>query len=502
MKKLLALLMALLMCACTLIACGETTEGDDDDKKGHSISDVDPNRGTPPEVKDFDGYEFRIQTNVWSEDYEMAAPTEMNGQGVNDQIYDRNKAVEYAYNITIVEEAKPDTSDDEATAFLNNMKVSGDYYADLYSFVAAGMIPNMATQGHFVNLYDEDVKSQLRLNESWWNQDFLSETTINGHAYCLTGDMQTNDDLAMISLMMNNTLYQQNFTEETIYDIVVTNKTWTFEKFFGLWQNFGKSNGTAETGAIDPKAQVGYSYDGQTAMYYMISSGIKTFKMDNGAPTLNVNSDRALGVVDWLKKLVKANSFDASPATSRVTGPYRYTYDGVRSHFQSGGLLFTTNNMEDALSWYTSMNDEVVYLPFPKYDVEQEGYHTPTHWLFEPLAISVNVTDYGRTALITEALGFYSDKLKDEVADLLIQERLSHDLEAREILITTLDSKAYDMDYMAGITGLRDKLSKMIGAGSFENYASEMKSLSTTAIRANGKGTLQKFVQNYTSSKR
>ena len=164
MKKLLALLMAILMCACTLIACGDASGNDDGEKGSHTLSNVDPNRGTPPEIKDFNGYEFRILTNVWSEDYEMAAPTEMNGQGVNDQIYDRNKAIEYAYNITIVEESRPDETDDGAMAFLNNQKVSSDYYADLYSFVAAGMIPNMATQGHFVNLYDERVSSQLRLN--------------------------------------------------------------------------------------------------------------------------------------------------------------------------------------------------------------------------------------------------------------------------------------------------------------------------------------------------
>jgi hypothetical protein len=336
------------------------------------------------------------------------------------------------------------------------------------------------------------------LDKEWWNQDFIKETTINGYAYCLTGDIQSNDDIGMISLMMNNSLYDQYFTEESMYDIVVTNGAFTFEKFFGMFQNFGEDMGAPTTGAITNEDRVGYSYDSQTAMYYMLSSGIKTFSMKNGEPELNIGGDKALNVVDYLSKLVSADPLDASPAGGSISGVYRYDYDTCRSHFQSGNLLFVTSNMSDALGWYTIMEDEVYYLPFPKYDIEQERYYTPVHFCFEPYVISANVIDLERTALIMEAMAFYSDALQEEVADLLIQERLTNEVKPREVLMTTLKSKVYDMDYLAGVTGLRESLSSMISAADFTTYSSKMASLEKLAITSRGSGKLQMFVKNYT----
>ena len=85
-------------------------------------------------------------------------------------------------------------------------------------------------------------------------------------------------------------------------------------------------------------------------------------------------------------------------------------------------------------------------------------------------------------------------------ADLLIQERLTNEVKPREILMTTLNSQVYDMDYLAGVTGLKGALSTMITSASFETYSSKVTSLEKAAITPRGTGKLQMFVKNYTQS--
>ena len=84
--------------------------------------------------------------------------------------------------------------------------------------------------------------------------------------------------------------------------------------------------------------------------------------------------------------------------------------------------------------------------------------------------------------------------------DVLIQERLTHEAEPREILLTVLDSKHYDMDYLSGISGLASKMSASIGKASFQTYASDLATVTRAAINARGTGKIQMFMRNYTKS--
>ena len=139
----------------------------------------------------------------------------------------------------------------------------------------------------------------------------------------------------------------------------------------------------------------------------------------------------------------------------------------------------------------------VVYLPFPKYEQKQDRYYSLVHMCFEPIAISANVGDPERTALITEALCYYSDTFDEEVEKILLKERLSSDKDSRELLQLTLNSKVYDFEYTANVMGWTSEANHLFVNEQLDGYAPAMTAMAKQAIKSSGAGKLQLFLASY-----
>ncbi len=449
---------------------------------------LDPNR-VPPADQDFGGYEFIIMTDLQT-DYEVQAPEEIGSDGINKALFERNKLVESKYNVKITEKRNLHATVDQANSYLKDMQSSGDYFADLYSNYAIKMISSHATQGYYLNVCD---LQSLRLDGEWWDQDFINEFKINNYLYTLTGDIQTNDEIQEILLAMNLSLYNKTYPEKNFYDIVVKNGAWTWQEFYNTWINFGSYDG-GTAGKVDSDDKVGYYYDCRTASYFYMASGLNAFSVQNNQPVLTIDSSNALLVMDFLRYITDAHQNLKTVRLDDVnTGG---GYEAGNKHFAAGKALFVTGRLDDMITYQQDMQDTVAYVPFPKYAANQDRYYSLVHMCFTPIAISANVRDAERTALITEALCFYSDALDREVEELLLEE--TADEEVREILQLTLDSKTYDMEYTANImgwTGLTNDT--LFVRGKLSTYKDEMDNLSKQAINVRGTGTLQNFLKAY-----
>ena len=491
MKKLLCLLLVAVMLMTVLVSCKKKDNGSQDTTPSATApTSDDPNR-IPPEVKDFGGYEYKFVMDHQIE-YQFQAPEEIGSDGINKALVERNKKVEALYNVKIVESRNPNGNTD-GYAFLDSASSSGDYFGDIYSNYAIKMIQSHSIAGFYLDLGE---LSSLRLDKEWWDQDFVSEFMINGHLYTLTGDIQTNDDIGEILTSMNLSLYNKTYNgQKNFYEIVVKNKAWTFEEFYNTWYNFGAKD-TAGNGKVDSDDIVGYYYDCRTASYMYMSSGLKAFTMENNKPVLSISSDKALRVMDNLTKITDSHAnLKAVRIDDGNVNPG--SYEGGNQHFAAGKALFVSNNFGDVLQHLLDMEDTVVYPPFPKYDAAQERYYSLVHMCFEPIAISANVEDAERTALLTEALCFYSDALEGEVMKVLLKERLTSEIETREILQLTLNSKVYDFEYTANIMDWTSQANNLFCAGELSNYKGTMDSLSRAAVKGTGGGTLEKFLATY-----
>lgn len=492
MKKLLCLLLVVVMLGAVLVSCknGPANDPQNTTPAGSTPTSDDPNR-IPPEVKDFGGYEYKFVMDHQT-DYEIQVPEDIGSDGINKALVERNKKVESLYNVKITESRNPN-GDTDGYTYLDSASSSGDYFGDIYSNYAIKMIQSHSVAGFYLDL--GKLKS-LRLGSEWWDQDYMKEMTINGHIYTMTGDIQTNDDLHEIMTSMNLTLYNKTYNgQKNFYEIVVKNKAWTWEEFYNTWYNFGSKDG-GTPGKVDSDDIVGYYYDCRTASYMYMASGLKAFTVENNKPVLTIGSEKAMRIMDNLKKITDAHTnLKAVRIDNKNVQPN--TYEGGNQHFAAGKALFISNNFTDALQYQLDMEDTVVYPPFPKYDAEQDRYYSLVHMCFEPIAISANVGDAERTALITEALCFYSNTLEEEVMKVLLKERLTAEIETREILQLTLNSKVYDFEYTANIMDWTSKANDLFISGQLDAYKSTMDSLSKSAVKGTGGGTLEKFLASY-----
>ena len=493
MKKILCLLLVVVMLAAVLVSCKDNDDTPDDTTTAAlqgSDETEDPNR-VAPETKDFGGYEYKFVMDNQT-DYEVQVPEEIGSDGINKALVERNKKVESLYNVTISENRNPNGENTDGYSFLDSASSSGDYFGDIYSNYAIKMVQSHSIAGFYLDLSTLD---SLRLDKEWWDQDYINEMTVNGHIYTMTGDIQTNDDLHETLASMNLTLYNETYPEKSFYDIVVKNGAWTFDEFYETWYNFGSKDG-GTTGKVDSDDIVGYYYDCRTASYMYMASGLKAFTVENNKPVLTISTDKALRVMDNLKKITDAKTnLKTVQLDNKDEQPD--TYAGGNQHFAAGKALFISCNFTDALQYQLDMEDTVVYPPFPKYDLEQDRYYSLVHMCFEPIAISANVADPERTALLTEALCFYSNTLEEEVMKVLLKERLTAELETREILQLTLNSKVYDFEYTANIMDWTSQANDLFCKQQTAGYKSSMDALSKKAVTGRGSGTLEKFLSSY-----
>lgn len=477
LKKLFALLLILLL-SFSMIACTPNAPADSDDKNeaGDDASNGEDEEGRatpPPAVMDLGGYEFKIRNDMWSE-YDIAAPTQLNGQALSDTVYRRNKQVEGLYHVTIVECGKPSTTVNEIFIELSQYQSSGMYYADLYSTGANTMLGTFNGMGAFRNVYEIE---NFDLEQEWWDQDLLAATTFKDCAYVLTGDIQVNEDLRMQALATNYTLFQSNFPSTDLYKMVVEDKTWTIETFLGLLQSSGSDGGVS--GQVDEGDRIGLSYDSSLGSTIFAAGGKRSFEIgEHNFKTYNFGIEKLGGewareevtFAQWIYDFLHTDGLDTAQASGTVGVHAVQTYDGAREHFAADGVIFKTGYLLDAPKWYEEMESEIYYLPYPKHSNDQKEYHSLVHFTFQPVAIPKQVANAENTALVTEALAYYSDKLTNQVVDLVLPTLHQTDTNARNLLKLTLDSKCYDIDYITSMTGYFTNFSNLIATKAMDQY--------------------------------
>ena len=452
---------------------------------------LDPNR-IPAEVKDFGGYTFKIMSDLQT-DYELQVPEEIGGSSLNRALVERNYLVENLYNVTIVERRNDHASPDTIFNTLKDYQTSGDYFTDLCSSYALKMIQSHAVTGFYWNVCDLE---SLRLDGPWWDQEFINEFKIADHLYTLTGDIQINDELNERIPAMNLSLYNETYPEKNFYDIVVKNGAWTWDEFYHTWNNFESMDG-GTTNVVDSDDKVGYFYDCRTVNYMYTASDMSGFTFAEDRLTLNISSLKAIDIcVNRMQQILDGRT-NLKAARMDDNAVMAGTYEAAYNHFAAGKALFVSSSFYDAITYYGDTED-IVYPPYPKYGTGQEHYYSLVHMCFTPIAISANVADPERTALLTEALCYYSDALQEEAMGLILGSRAgSYTAENREILELTLNSKGYDFEYTANIMSWTSTANDLLCNDRLEMYEDEMDSISRVVVNTRGTGKLQNFLRVY-----
>ncbi|MBQ4606968.1 MAG: hypothetical protein IJB15_09690, partial [Clostridia bacterium] len=111
--------------------------------------------------------------------------TEQTGEILNDAVYNRNRKVEEELNCKIVEKAMTNTGNvlTELSDHAKNSIMAG---SDEYEIMqlAVNQDISLVTSGYLMDLMSIEG---FQLQETWWDQDIIDATTLNGKLFFASG---------------------------------------------------------------------------------------------------------------------------------------------------------------------------------------------------------------------------------------------------------------------------------------------------------------------------
>lgn len=486
-KRFLALICALLIILPMIVSCAQTVDPGNDpettaaeeaaDTSASAAATEEETTSYPaPEIKDLSGFTYRslvLDNYMWGPLY-FAEDGEQNGNVINDALYRREAFLEETYGCNIEH-----IIDSKALQTLGNCVSTGtDLCEALY-------LKGTETMSAAVNGYVLDVMDLqgLNLDQPWWDQRIQEEYLIGNHLFTLEGDMNMLDELRTTCVVFNKDLYANydyNSLYGTPYDLV-ENNNWTFDILCEMIKGV-TTDSTDENGTWGLVSEVSGPY------YFFLGQGQKTLTNNNGEFTVNIGAESVINTLQKTMELVK------NPDVMIVNNGQWFGGNDVWTNatnvFKSGRALFRSTAIS-AVNGLLDMSSDYGILPIPNSGENDEYYCYVSGVNHRPLSFPANLANVEETMLMAEATAYYSrfttnssnTSLRDAFYYVLADYRLARSPEDTRMLDIFFDSKTFDIDQTAGVTGLESSIWSLSKAGNLDGVASTIQSTSKTATK-------------------
>ena len=411
MKKVLALMLALMMVLTVFVACTPAEDpqqgGNESESKAPAASESKPaesgNQNNPTDSSeeeigeidpsiDLGGKEVTIisRGHYWFAD--EVAVEETSGDPIEAAVFQRNLDVERILNCTLVNYKVNESSDGDYAVVrqLSNTIGGGDCPYDIMSASAYTAFENTAT-GLCQNLLDV---SNLNLDKNYWAPYYNEAATIGNEQYYATGAISLSLRRFIFVTFFNPTLTEDRGIED-LYTVVNEGR-WTLdyqaEIINGAFQELdgveGKTEGdfygfvTNHHICVDP--------------YWSACDVTILTKDEDDFFTFAPELEKLDTILNKLKAIYKT-----SGGTYSYTGKTGDTdQDDIRAKFTSEyAMMVTLRLLEVEADDFRNMENYGI-LPMPKYDEAQTEYYSHAHDQFAVYGIvstvpSTRVDDIG-----------------------------------------------------------------------------------------------------------
>lgn len=485
MKKVLALLLAILTLTGALCACGNTADPTDNTTAAASADTQDTTAGSAdteritPNVGDvnYDGHIFRVLTRgQYSETwYSRDIFSEgITGDVIGDAVYTRNSRMETKYGFTVEEVGSKNPATDAVSAVS-----SGDDIYDMFCFKVQADITGLLLKGYLKNLNHVD---KMNLDMPYYDQNSRKAFSIANKLYLVTGDMLTMDNDSTRCCMFNKVLFSNlNIANEiggTLYQ-KVADKTWTVDVFTQC-AKIATSDLNGD-GVWDLSDQYGMVSEQFNVLALYNASGRLTYEKDkDDIPYFAANTADSLDIFSKMVTLLNGE----------YCRHYTNAYNEAIPQFKEGLILFYVPQLAD-VPLLREMDFDFGILPLPMYNTDQDGYHSPvTTYGCNCIAIPSSVKDVDRAATIIEVLSCESMyELTPAYYDLNLKTRLARDVDSSPCIDIILGTAVFDLGYMWKWGGIYDAI-----CTAFKNNNPDMASSLTTVAKA-GKKEIERDIK-------
>lgn len=468
-----------------LTACGDATNTDITQTESAAAEPDETTAGvinwesSGLERVDYGGIDFTIFANKDSYDntWHKLDVAELNGDSLNDAIFNRNRKIEELYNINI--------SVIESSTFANDAKNSiaaGDNAYSLFFAQLTQLVP-LSQEGMLTNFYDVN---NLSLDNEWWDQNLIEGLTYRDSLYVLNGDVSPSADTRIFVILFNKDMCDE-LNLEYPYQYVLDG-SWTVDRLNEYITNVNYDvNGDAVMNYDDRWGfftEYGVSY-----MMFFAGGGKITEKTEDGGLRLAFNHEKGINMAQ------KAIDIALDASKTCMANPYvaenGNSWPAATAWFANGGALFRSTALEPVPRDIRTLEVNFGILPFPKMSDDQERYYSLPAVLCNVISIPVTA-DSDMAGMILEALCVESvGSVKPAFYDTLLNGKIVRDDDSKEMLDIIFDSKVYDIGLYANIMNFKV---------TFENMVKDKKSDVASLFASNyesAQAQLEKLCEQY-----
>ncbi|MHB1153304.1 MAG: hypothetical protein ACYCWE_06360 [Eubacteriales bacterium] len=394
MRNILFVLLILALLSAIFVSCSEQSESSETAAKPAVTSAETEDPNARENVKDNlpDELDFENATvNIWIRGSTVEQEREDTGDVIDTAIFIRNRNVEERLNVKFA------FSFTEQNTFGSKFKTYVLSGTDDYDVI----FPNAnssVNQGLNASLYDFNDVPYVDLEQPWWWEKAIIETSIDGKTFnYLLGDAMYTDLTCTTCFYYNKKVYADYISTDidAMYETVYNNE-WTYE----LLDDYCKLVYTDVNGDSlqDAGDRYGFRLQGPwpnaVMAFFTFTTDVEWYNRDeNGYPVLTMNNERMYTMIERLYALFDGNGI--------IKGD-----DDASAHFASDLLLFYPFWLGSATTdILRAMESDYGIIPFPKLDDSQDGYRSFINRDASVVCLPLTLRNADMSGAVIEALG-------------------------------------------------------------------------------------------------
>ena len=444
MNKKLSLLLAMLMLASAVTACGDggasDTSADTETAADTAAVETEETENFDPGLpdKDFGGRTFTFMTKAddsWTDWKETSiSSAELTGEVLNDAVYNRNSYVQETYNVVLAEYA-PNSGNllNEA----GNTVQSGDTTYDVI-MPPLDIAGSLVQSGYLMNLKEVE---NLNLEQRWWDERSIADLSIANKLYMVSGDISTlNNDATWCTMINLEVLNDQGVGSPYQY---VAEDNWTFDTYKMLCENASIDlDGDGTYGKHDSIANLTQN---ENAKAMLISFGYHLINKDeNDIPYFALEGDERVYTI--LEDITIFMQDDRLSLNYHEKGKEDQYHLLTTKMFEENRGLFWITNLQMVIR-LREMETDFGIAPCPKYDAQQEDYCNVVWFVGSYSTVPVSALDPAESGFILEAMAAKSREiLRPAYYETALSLKYLRDEESIEMLDLVIDNRAYELE--------------------------------------------------------
>ncbi len=408
------------------------------------------------DAQDFGGISFTVLNREKSPQYnahpnpELDAP-ELNGETLNDAVFERNAMLQEKYNIKLV--SITHASHDESAATLETAIAAGDTTNDA-SFLSPSVSMRLALNGSLYRI--ADIPS-LQTDEAWWMDNVMYNTSMGGNSYFIVGDANIGAMNAAGIIYFNKQMHT-DYALPNLYAMADEGK-WTLDTMFSLSESVTTdADGNGILDQHDIYGTVTSNFAWQPLFYG--SGQLLISKNEDDHPYLDIGSepnyDVLTGIIGFLASDTAVFNVTQCAAVTENLGQF------IANMFKNDQGLFFTEVMY-GVPELRDMENDFGLLPLPKATENQQNYSTYLHPdNATAVVVPISNTELDRTGVLLEDMAFYSwQKIRPAFYDVMLKSKFARDNDSARMLDIILSEYTIDLGLIMKKSGINiDKLVK------------------------------------------